>query len=520
MGKIMNMTYASSLTNLCEINSSFDTGVLRICYTGLNRNNTHISKSVIKKSIKTLYNCPVVCNYDRESNSIGGHDMEVVRDADGGLRIVNVTTPVGVIAESSNVWFEEFEEEDGSVHEYLCADVLLWKRQEAYKKIRDDGITAHSMEITVKGGESNDGVYYIKDFEFTAFCLLGNVAPCFEGSALEVFSQQNFKQQLSEMMQDLKETFTLVNTSSEDDNTHPKFSTEGGEGALDKNELIAKYGIDISTLDFSIDDMTYEELEAKFAEMTAEPEEPVVEEPAEPEQLAEPEQYALVSNVVNEIQTALSAEKIQCEWGERSHYIFADCDLDACAVYCWDACDWLLYGFTYTMNGDNVVIDYESRKRVKYVIADFDEGEQESPFAVAFELATQKINEVKEAVANFETTCNEMTESIAKMTEELDFLRQFKQDAENAEAESKRNEIFAAFEDLSGVEAFEALREACSKYDLEELEEKCFAIRGRVGSVAKFSLEKKVPKIKVEKTIDPNEPYGGLFTEYSAESSN
>ena len=31
--EILNLTYASSLTDLCEINSSFDSGILRIAYT-------------------------------------------------------------------------------------------------------------------------------------------------------------------------------------------------------------------------------------------------------------------------------------------------------------------------------------------------------------------------------------------------------------------------------------------------------------------------------------------------------
>ena len=232
MDKVLNMTFASSLTELCEINSSFDTGILRICYTGQNRNGSNISKESIEKSLKTIYNCPIVCNYDRETDTLGGHDMEIVRDSNGGLHIVNITQPIGVIPESSHVWFDEFTEEDGTVHEYLYAEALLWKRQEAYRKIKEDGITAHSMEITVKEGRSVDGVYHIGEFEFTAFALIG-VEPCFEGSALEMFSKQDFKQQLSEMMQELKESFNMVTTPNGDDNIHPQNnSMEGGERVL------------------------------------------------------------------------------------------------------------------------------------------------------------------------------------------------------------------------------------------------------------------------------------------------
>ena len=146
MNKVLNLTYASSLTRLCEINSSFDAGVLRIAYAGENRNGSYIDKKTFEKCMKTIFNCPIVCNYDRDTDTLGGHDMEVVRDSEGELKIVNLTTPVGCIPESAKVFWETIEEEDGSTHEYLCAEALLWKRQEAYQKIKKDGFTAQSME--------------------------------------------------------------------------------------------------------------------------------------------------------------------------------------------------------------------------------------------------------------------------------------------------------------------------------------------------------------------------------------
>ena len=133
--EILNLTYASSLTDLCEINSSFDSGILRIAYTGDNRNGSSISKDVFERCIKTIYNCPVVCNYDRETDTLGGHDMELVRKDDGSLILVNLTQPIGVVPQTAKVYWETVEEDDGTVNEYLCAEVLIWKRQEAYRKI-------------------------------------------------------------------------------------------------------------------------------------------------------------------------------------------------------------------------------------------------------------------------------------------------------------------------------------------------------------------------------------------------
>lgn len=525
MSKVLNLTFASSLTRLCEINSSFDSGLLKVCYPGQNRNNTFLAKSDIERCVKTLFNCPVVCHYDRETDSLGGHDMELVKDDEGMIRLVNLTTPVGVIPESAHWEWREFEEEDGTVREYLCVEVLLWKRQEAYRKIKEDGITAHSMELTVKDGKMVDGVYHIYDFEFTAFALIG-VEPCFEGSALEVFSKQDFKQQLTEMMQELKESFNLVKPSSEDDNTHPNnYSMEGGEKVLDKKmELVAKYGIDIESLDFSIEDFTLEELEAKFEAMQNGGADNGTGEGAGDGTGAnggEPtDKFALTSNIVDEIVRQLESVKMQREWGECTRYWFVDCDFEASEVYCWDTEDWLLYGFTYSTNGDSIVIDYESKKRKKYEIADFDEGEQASPFAQVFSEMEQKLHDNTELEAKYQSA----SDTIKSMETELGELRQFKTDTENAIQKNKRDEVFARFEDLIGDEAFEALRENCAEYDLETLEEKCFAIRGRKGTPAKFAHEPKAPKIIVDRTDMTAETeadtYGGVFEQFGFSKIN
>ena len=513
MEKVINLTYESSLSDLCELNSSFDKGVLRIAYHGENRNKSYISKQTFENCVKTMYNCPIVCNYDRETDTLGGHDMEVVRDADGALRIVNATTPVGCIPESARYWWGDVEESDGTVHEYLFADALLWKRQEAYRKIKTDGITAQSMEITVRDGETVDGVLHVNDFEFTAFALIG-VTPCFESAGLEMFSSQDFKQQLSEMMNDLKESYSLVSPSTEvNDIQKQNDLMEGGEKVLqEKLDLAASYGIDVNALDFSIEEMEMDELKEKFEEMAnAENAE------AAPENNEE-QVYELNSNLYDELYRALSeCETLHREWGDIPRYGYADMDADLSEVYAWDRDNWMLYGFTYVMNGDNVQIDVASKKRMKYAIVPFDEGEQESPFAAVYAEMESKIT----ANTELETKFQDASDTIKAMETELGELRQFKADKESEALRCARDEVFAQFEDLIGVEAFENLRNDCEAYsDMNELEEKCYAIRGRVGTVAKFSHPENAPKLKVvkEDVSKEKEPYGGIFARYGIEA--
>ena len=265
----MRIVFSSAISDWTERNSSFDSGVLRVAYTGRNRNNSFISKETFERCIQSIYNCPIVCRYDRDSDEIGAHDMELVEDADGSLKIVNITQPVGVIPESAKYWWEEIEDDSG-LHEYLCVEALIWKRQEAYQKIKDDGITSESMEISIKEGEMVDGVYVIKRFEFTAFCLLGTAEPCFESASLETFSYDGFKEKLADMMQDLKETFSMAQPSQEV-GIHPQNYSEGGEEVLEqKVALMAEFGLNADMLDFNIEDFTVEELREKFEAMKSE----------------------------------------------------------------------------------------------------------------------------------------------------------------------------------------------------------------------------------------------------------
>lgn len=507
--KILNLTYASSITNLCEVNSSFDSGILRIAYTGVNRNGSSISKSVFEKCVNTIYNCPIVCNYDRETDTLGGHDIEIVHDSDGDLKLINLTQPVGCIPESAKVFWEEVTEDDGTVHEYLCAEALLWKRQEAYKKIKEDGIVAHSMEITVKDGDVVDNVYHIKDFEFTAFALIG-VEPCFESSSLETFSKRSFKEQLSEMMLELKESYNQVKTSAGevDNNSLQNYSAKGGEPIVDKNELISKYGIDVDALDFSIDDYSAEELEEKFKAITEARE--------QEDETPEDDKYALMSNFMEELTAALGEEKTHNEWGDYSRYVYADVDTEVSEVYCWDTTNWLLYGFTYAMDGDTVIIDFNSKKRKKYIIADFDEGEQPSPFADVFTMLKESV----ESNTEWESKYNEASETLQQISAEVEELKQFKVSTEKAAAQNERDKVFARFADLDGVEMFEDLKNDCLDYDVDALENMCYAIRGRQVVPNKFALETKTPKIKVEKENNVGSPYGGLFEKYGFSKEN
>ena len=548
MRKAMNLNFASSLTDLCEINSSFDMGVLRIAYTGENRNKSAISKETFERCIPSMYNCPIVCNYDRESDSLGGHDIEIVASDDGGLKIVNVTSPVGCIPESAKFRWDTVTEDDGTEHEYLFTEALLWKRQEAYQKIKRDGVTSHSMEIVVKDGESKDGIYQIYDFEFTAFALIG-VEPCYESSALETFSKDEFKRELSEMMADLKETFSLLNARNSGDDNNQDISKKGGVETLDKTIQVVKFDdggvvdnpgenagdnptntpVDNPT-DTPVDNPTdtpgNDPTNTPGNDPTNTPgndtgddtgddsDEDLDVSPEARRKLNRPE-FELNRNVEELLHTAVyELEQIEADWGPVPRYWMIDFDADKHEVYCDDNVDRILVGFSYSVNGDAISIDADTKVRKKFAIVDFVDGEAPSPFTVfRTELETEK--DEKFAIT---AELNTAKASIGEMTTELDELRSYKREVETAKAEAERSEVFSMFDDLVGIEEFDALKENAADYDVDALEEKCFAIRGRHNSVAKFSLADKAPRLRITKSDadkdDEDLPYGGIVEKY------
>lgn len=503
----MSIVFSSRIDSFKECNSSFDSGILRVCYTGKNRNNSFISKDTFEQCMPSIYNCPIVCRYDRETDTIGSHDVELVSDDDGGMHIVNVTTPVGVVPQGAKYWWEEIEDASG-LHEYLCVNVLLWKRQEAYKKIKEDGITYESMEISVKEGEMVNGIYVIKRFEFTAFCLLGTAQPCYESASLEIFSHNNFALNINEMMCDLKESFSMIQSSKEVV-INLEILSEGGEKILEqKNELMSEYGLSADMLDFDLDDYTIDELKIKFEE---------IKNSATIEDKHNKENFVLAEQFREELMDVLNAETIETNLGIMPRYYYVDRDDEAKEVYCYDVEDWKLYGFVYSMNGDHISVDFQCKKRKKFSIVDFDEGEQPSVFAEVFETISNKFTENN---SEWHEKYQTATETISNMEHELEDLRQFKNDTLGAIELEKRNSVLAKFGDLDGVSEFDELREQCMDYSIEALEEKCYAIRGRNIATAKFEYKPKTTKLAVEKNMVSHDPYGGIFAKYGFSNNN
>lgn len=321
---------------------------------------------------------------------------------------------------------------------------------------------------------------------------------------------------------------------------------------MNLTEMLAKYGLTDTDITFETEGMTEEELEAKFAEIRdqkfadgdqPEPgagdapadETPADETPAadasgedqdgdgdalqgdsgdepydpntdeEDDASGEPKKnnsYALMAGQLSEeLCRALSAETYHNDnWDEDwRRYWYIDHDQDAQMVYAEDTKDCVICGFKYSMNGDNVVVDFASYKRQKVQFVDFDEGE---PMMAMFNYANDAMKEV-------------FNKKLEKATAGMAELQKFHDETVAAQRKAKLDEVFAAFADMNGNESFEELKGNCDNLSVEEITEKCYAIRGRSVKV-NFSMNTpQSVRLPVERKLpEKNDPYNGVFAKY------
>ena len=121
--------------------------------------------------------------------------------------------------------------------------------------------------------------------------------------------------------------------------------------------------------------------------------------------------------------------------------------------------------------------------------------------------------------SELETSNNELKSKYEVLLEEVTLLRQYKADKEEAYRQSEEARIFSQFDSLKGNEKFDKLVSESRNYELEELEEKCFAIYGMV-SKAKVKANKKeekkpiVDKVYSEESVNTVDKLSATFEKY------
>lgn len=495
-------------SNIEKINPLFSKVKIRIAYTGTNRNNSYISKESFEKALPTIYNCPIIGEFIETVEDFGSHGGKI-EISDKGIKYIHTTKPYGVINETSEITWEDVVEENGTVNTYLCATGYLWtgRYQELYSVIQNS--KGQSMEIEVQKGEfkdiNNKQVYSIDEFIFSAFCILGDsVEPCFESSEITSynFNKDEFKAEFAKMLDELKQ-FSQLNQSPSPRVDNIDFTEKEDKKLNEKLELIAKYNLTVEQLNFNIEEISLEQLEEKLKEFSTEPK---IEFSATYRQKREALQNALDPKIEKDSDGKIIYEE----------YLWVE-DFDDSVVFVeksiWTPDNYeRKYGrYAYTFNETDLTATIT--------------GEFEEMVLVWLTLEeNQKLQEERNTAAeNYEKLKGEFEtykQNYSTPNTEVTRLQNFEQAILTAERKEAEDALFEEFKDLEGIQEYSDLKEKASEYELDILEDKFYAIRGKKNSTNKFSvkqLPKKQDKVKIEFSKKNEEKVGEfdeLFNKY------
>lgn len=554
----MNQRYPVSFIKKGEYESSdfrFIDVSIDVMHTGANLNKTSFTKDAINKAVPTIRNTPilgyVVNELDEEDKDFKGHEHEL-RITDKDVKYVYAGQAYGVIPESCNPRWIVKDDGTGIEREYLRVDGLIWtKFSDPVDIFTRDGTKNHSVELTdmACGPADKNGNVPVGSFKFDGCCILSttdpSIKPAMTGSCVTAnFSVEDITNQIRDRLyeyQAIQQNYTAQNDNPSDEekgDTTPMNENEKNPVATAENAAAENHETATPPAE-----NTVQEPDVQTAENTisadGEGETPAAEDAAENEgegesaptentapasedepTATENKEFTLTTvQLMDEIGTKLAEHTHPSSWDSEymiPDFYFEDLMPETVVVRCSKT--WQLMGIPYSMNGDNVVLDYENIKRMKVTYEDWDEGEVMPGTIAAFTEITNKVAEMNAKISDLTKEFTEASETIAEMKPKLEAYEKAEADAKAAEMEAKRNALFATFDEkLSADAEYIALKEN-KEISYSDLETKCYALVGRKS--AEFSYvpnknNKGTVRFGVGGTQNGSDvAYGGLIEHY------
>ena len=191
-----------------EDDSRFAKCKLIVCHDGENVNGSYFDSEVILNCAKrSLYGTPILANVYQDDDGewkVGGHDIEFeLLDTNEGfdIRKVCIEKPCGFIPPDSPIECMQMNDRC-----YLTTEGVIWKNYaEQLMDIlkENNNELSVSMEISVNDSHINkEELVVINDFNFEGITILGtDISPAMKGANIKLFSMQEIKSELEELIQ-------------------------------------------------------------------------------------------------------------------------------------------------------------------------------------------------------------------------------------------------------------------------------------------------------------------------------
>lgn len=545
----MNQRYPVSFIKKGEYESSdfrFIDVSIDVMHTGANLNKTSFTKDVINKAVPTIRNTPilgyVVDELDEEDKDFKGHEHEL-RITNKDVKYVYAGQAYGVIPESCNPRWIVKDDGTGIEREYLRVDGLIWtKFSDPVDIFTRDGTKNHSVELTdmACGPADKNGNVPVGSFKFDGCCILSttdpSIKPAMTGSCVTAnFSVEDITAQIRDRLyeyQAIQQNYTAQNDNPSDEekgDTTPMNENEKNSVATAENTAAENHETATPPAENTVQEpetqTTEKSVPAEGEDKTPAAENTVANKDegeaaptentaptAEGEPAASSEFTLTANQLRDEVYNALLEIQVPSRWDHECmipKYWLTDIQDNEIIVT--DSGTYQLMGIPYSMNGDNVVLEYENIKRKKVVYEDWDNGDVMPGLITMFSTLTDKLVELSDS---YTKAANEVSEIKPK----LEAYQQAEADAKAAEMEAKRNALFATFDEKLGADAeYIALKEN-KEISYSDLETKCYALVGRKS--AEFSYvpnknNKGTVRFGVGGTQNGSDvAYGGLIEHY------
>lgn len=538
----MKERYPISFTKKNEYSNSdfrFIDVSIDVMHTGANLNKTSFTKDAISKAVPTIRNTPilgyVVDELDEEDKDFKGHEHEL-RITDKDVKYVYAGQAYGVIPESCNPRWIVKDDGTGIEREYLRVDGLIWtKFSDPVDIFTRDGTKNHSVELTdmACGPADKNGNVPVGSFKFDGCCILSTtdpkIQPAMTGSCVTAnFSVEDITTQIRDRLYE----YQAIQQNYAAQNDNPSDKEKGDTTPMNENEknpamtenAVAEGAVENPEIETPAAENTATETESEAA-----PAENVASEegaenattevladntaPAEEGESAASSEFTLTANQLrDEVYNALLKVQVPSRWDHECmipKYWLTD--IQGSEVIVTDSGTYQLMGIPYSMNGDNVVLEYENIKRKKVIYEDWDNGDVMPGLITMFSTLTDKLVELSDS---FTKAANEVSEIKPK----LEAYQQAEAEAIAAADKAKRDELFAMMDEKLGANAEYAALKENTEIPYSDLETKCYALVGRQS--AEFSYvpnksNKGTVRFGVGGTQNGSDvAYGGLIEHY------
>ena len=251
-----------------------------LMHTNLNRNKSSLTEKAAKNCLSSIPYKPVLANFAEFDDGwdFTSHDIEI--DEDGNYNYIE--RQVGCFTADKATLDNEADEND---RKYIHAKVAIPREYtKAAEIIERKGGTKVSAELAVNEMSYNadEHLLYLDDVEVMGVTLLGKnpetgeeVGEGMEGARLDIadFSINNnsiIANQQDKLIESLDKLTNMLANFNINNPAESGELKEGGNLVNKFEELLEQYGKTVEDIDFEYDNLTDEELEAKFAEVFGE----------------------------------------------------------------------------------------------------------------------------------------------------------------------------------------------------------------------------------------------------------